>query len=609
MTQTVNIGSAGGFLGDTTAAAPQLIATGTLDYLVLDYLAEVTMSILTKARARDASAGYAHDFTDWIWKENIGEIARQGIKVVTNAGGVNPRGCRERMEQIATEAGMDLKIAVVEGDDLMDHIPAIHAKSMSEMYSGEAMPDPERISSANAYLGGKPIAEALALGADVVITGRVVDSALALGPLMHEFGWAGTDYDMMSAGSLVGHIIECGAQCCGGLFTDWQDVDDWAHVGYPIAECHADGSFVVTKPEGSGGLISVGTVSEQMLYEIGDPQAYLLPDVACDWTEVKIEQEGPDRVRVSGARGRPPTSTYKVCATFQDGYRAFGVLPIVGIDAYAKAERQAEAIIERTEEMLRDKNLGPYRATHVETLGAEATYGDHARMHDTREVVCKIGVEHEDRAALDVFARELHAPMTSMMVGNTGWFGGRPRSSPIVRLFSFAIDKAGLPVTVDLDGATHDVVINLSGGFDLDAIPRPGGEEPTPSGDMAAVRLIELAWGRSGDKGNKFNVGIIARRPEYLPWIRAVLTEDAVQAWFAHEFRGAQNPRVERFDVPGINALNFLAHEALGGGGMATMRLDPLGKGKAQQLLEMEIPVPSILLAKNCTKAPAESGL
>ena len=593
MSKIVRIGSAGGFLGDSSVAAPQLIKGGELDYLVLDYLAEMTMSFLAKAHAKNPDGGFAHDFTDWVWKDNVREIARQGIKLVTNAGGVNPRACRARMEQLAAEAGVSLKIAIVEGDNILDQIPELAVSGIAEMYSGEAFPPPPRIASANAYLGGRPIAEALARGADVVITGRVVDSALVLGPLMHEFGWADTDYDMMSAGSLAGHLLECGAQATGGLFTDWEEVEDWAHIGYPIAECSADGSFVMTKVEGTGGLVSVGTISEQTLYEIGDPQAYLLPDVACDWTEVTIEQAGENRVRVSGARGRAPTSTFKVCATFEDGYRCIGILPVVGMNAAAKAERQAAALIERTEEMLRARNWGPYRATNVESLGAESTYGAHARTRDVREVISKISVEHENRDALELFAREITAPMTSMMVGNTGWHGGRPSVTKVVRLFSFALDKSRVRVAIDLDGRTETVAITTSGGFDPRSIVRPlVADAPSPGKDAVRVRLVDIAWGRSGDKGDKFNVGIIARRPEFLPWIRAALTEDVVRDWFAHEFRGAANPRVERFELPGMHALNFLCHEALGGGGMATLRLDQLAKGKAQQLLEIAVRIP-----------------
>jgi hypothetical protein len=410
---------------------------------------------------------------------------------------------------------------------------------------------------------------------------------------MHEFGWADTDYDMMSAGSLAGHLLECGAQATGGLFTDWEQVEDWAHIGYPIAECQADGSFVMTKVPGTGGLVTVGTISEQALYEVGDPQAYLLPDVACDWTQVEIEQEGKDRVRVSGAKGRAPTSTFKVCTTFEDGYRSIGILPILGMNAAAKAERQAAALIERMEEMLRDRNMGPFRAVNIEILGAESTYGAHARMRDAREVISKISVEHTDKHACALFAREITAPMTSMMVGNTGWHGGRPDVNKVVRLFSFALPKDRVKVSIDLGGKTEPVAITTAGGFDPAAIERPAAADaPVLGKDAVRVRLVDIAWGRSGDKGDKFNVGIIARRPEFLPYIRAALTEDVVKDWFAHEFRGAVNPRVERFDVPGMNALNFLCHEALGGGGMATLRLDQLAKGKAQQLLEIAVRIP-----------------
>jgi hypothetical protein len=473
MDKIVRIGGAGGFLGDSSIAAPQLIEKGNVDYLIFDYLAEVTMSILTKAKAKDPTAGYARDFTDWVWRDNVRALADKGIKLATNAGGVNPRACRARMEELATEAGVSLKIAIVEGDGLMDRVPELATEQPVEMYSGESFPDHDAITSANAYLGARPVAEAFAKGADVVITGRVVDSALTLGILEYEFGWQDTDYDLMSAGSLAGHINECGAQCTGGLFTDWEDVPDWAHIGYPVLECHADGSFVVSKPPKTGGLVSVGTVAEQMLYEVGDPQAYLLPDVACDFSQVQMEEVGNNRVKVSGAKGYAPTTTYKVCATFLDGYRAVGISPVVGRDAAAKATRQANAIIERTQELLRDRNYAPWRATHVEALGAEATYGVHARTGETREVVGKVTVEHDDRAALDVFTREFYSPMTSMSVGTTGWPSGRPTISPIIRLFSLPIEKDRLNVSINIDDQDYPVEIAPTPGFDLDDVARP----------------------------------------------------------------------------------------------------------------------------------------
>jgi hypothetical protein len=604
--KVVRIGGASAFLGDSSIAVPQLVRSGQVDYIVLDYLAEVTMSYLARAKARRPEAGYAADFVEMM-AENIRDIAHHKVKVIADAGGVNPEACRAAVARVAEEAGINLKIAVVAGDDLMPRLEEIRAKGFHEMFSGE--PFPQKLMSMNAYLGGVPIARALALGADVVITGRVVDSALTLGPLIHEFGWALDDWDKLAQGSLAGHINECGAQATGGLHTDWADVPDWANIGYPILECRADGSFIVTKPKGTGGLVTPATVGEQLLYEVGDPQAYLLPDVACDFAQVRITQAGSDRVLVEGAKGRPPTATYKVCATHHQGWRGIAVLPVVGMDARAKAVRQAEAVIERTRRMLRERNLGDYSQVVIEPLGAEATYGAHARAGAaaSREVICKIAVEHEDKRGVEIFTREVNSPMTSMSPGSTGWFGGKPATMPVVKLFSFAYPKRDVTVTVSIDGKTERVQIPTEGGFEAAKIERPQVAPPAARPrDTVEVPLIRLAWGRSGDKGDKFNVGLIARKPDYLPWIRAALTEQAVRDWFAHCFAGAKAPRVERFDLPGLDALNFLCHEALGGGGTASLRLDPLAKGMAQQLLEFPVPVPrELALRDGLTEARA----
>ena len=595
--KVVRIGGASAFLGDSSIAVPQLVRSGQVDYIVLDYLAEVTMSYLARAKARRPEFGYAADFVEMM-AENIRDIAHHKVKVVADAGGVNPEACGAAIARVADEAGVKLKIAVVAGDDLMPRLDEIRGRGFSEMFSNEAFP--AKLMSMNAYLGGAPIARALALGADVVITGRVVDSALTLGPLIHEFGWRMDEFDKLAQGSLAGHINECGAQATGGLHTDWESVPDWANIGYPILECRADGSFVVTKPKGTGGLVTPATVGEQLLYEVGDPQAYLLPDVACDFAQVKITQAGPDRVLVQGAKGRPPTATYKVCATHHQGWRGIAVLPVIGIDARTKAQRQAEAVIERTRRMLRERNLGDYSQVVIEPLGAEATYGAHGRTGGTREVVCKIAVEHEDKRGVDIFAREVNSPMTSMSPGSTGWFGGKPATMPVVKLFSFAYPKAEMTATVAVDGRAENFAVPVEGGFDPKTIERPKvAATPAKPQDSVEVPLIRLAWGRSGDKGDKFNVGLIARKPDYLPWIRAALSEEAVQTWFAHCFAGAKAPRVERFELPGFDALNFLCHEALGGGGTASLRLDPLAKGMAQQLLEFPVPVPRELAVRD----------
>jgi hypothetical protein len=600
MVKIVRIGGAGGFLGDSSVAAPQLLKGGRLDYMILDYLAEATMSALGQLKAARPDQGYARDFTEWVWKDNLHELKVQGVKIVTNAGGLNPRACRARMEELAAAAGLSFKIAVVEGDDLMGRLDDLSSRGLTEMFTDAAFPDPKRVFTANAYFGGGPIAQALAAGADMVITGRVVDSALALGPLMHEFGWTESDHDLLSAGSLAGHVIECGAQATGGLFTDWEDVPDWAHIGYPVIECHADGSFVVTKPPGTGGLVSPAAVAEQILYEVGDPQGYALPDVVCDFTQVRVEAVGEDRVRVTGAKGYPPSGSYKVCITFEDGYRFIGAMPVVGRDAARKAERQAQAVLERLSEMLRGRNLPAIRDQRIELLGAEASYGAQARpeARAAREVVARVGVEHESSEALGLLAREFASPTTSMSVGSTGWFGGAPTITPVARVYSVLTPRTEVPAVVSLGEQQFEVRAEPPRrAFDPAQVARPTVPEAlTADGELVRRPLIDLAWARSGDKGDAFNIGVIARKPEYLPWIRRALSPEAVQAFFAHEFEGAKAPKVLRYELPGLQAINLHCIQALGGGQFSSLRLDPLAKGKAQQLLDMEIEVPAELV-------------
>ncbi len=593
MDKTVRIGGASGFWGDSSVGAPQLVAGGAIDYLVFDYLAETTMAILAAARAKQPERGYATDFVDVAMKQVLPQVMRHRIKVVSNAGGIHPHGCAQALRALAASLGLSPRIAVVEGDDVAALLPALREAGVRDMFTGE--PLPARVLSANAYLGAFPVARALAAGADIVITGRGVDSAVTLGPLIHEFGWSPLDYDRLAGGSLAGHVIECGCQATGGLFTDWDQVPDWAHIGYPIVECTADGAFELTKPPGTGGLVRAACVAEQMLYEIGDPGAYRLPDVACDFRQVRIEQAGGDRVRVTGARGRAPGMHYKVSATRPDGYRCAGSLVIVGIDAAAKARRTADAILARTRALLAEAGLGDYTATHVELLGNESLYGPHSRAPAAREVMVRIVADHPDKRALELFAREIAPAGTSWSPGTTLPAGGRPSPSPLLKSFSFLLDKRQVPVRVVLDGQVLpvDLVVQEEGPAP-EPLPAPPSWRDPPGQALVEVPLVRLAWARSGDKGDLSNIGVIARRPEWWPLLWDRLTPAVVQAHFVHLVQGP----VERFHLPGIHAMNFLLQGALAGGGPGSPRFDPLGKGFAQILLDLPVWVPAPVAAQ-----------
>ena len=581
----VSIGCSSGFWGDSGYAAAQLVKSGMIDYLVSDYLAEITMSLLARVRAKNPDGGYPPDFVETL-APLLPEIRERGIRVVSNAGGVNPRACRQALEAAAEKLGIDLRVAVVEGDDLMPRLDEIQASAPREMFTGEVLPT--RLVSCNAYLGAKGIALALDAGADVVLTGRCVDSAVTLGILMHEFHWTESDYDLLAAGSLAGHVIECGPQCTGGIFTDWADVPGWDDMGYPIVECSSDGSFVVTKPHGTGGLVTKATVAEQIVYEIGDPANYVLPDVVCDFSEIKLEQLGQDRVLVSNARGRAPTTTYKVSATWADGWRVIGTMMVAGRDAAAKARRMGAAIVERTGKFNRAAGRGDYSEVSIEVIGAEDTYGAEGRFQATaREVILKIGLRHDDKAALELFAKEMTQAGVAMAQGTTGLFGGRPTPSPVVRLFSFLVEKTRVPATVEIDGQVTSV--EIAKGEVLIPLSAPQPPSVALEGETLEVPLIALAWGRSGDKGNDSNIGIIARRAEFLPVLRSELSTQRIAAFFAHYLKG----EVLRWELPGLNALNFLLKGALGGGGIASLRYDPQGKSWAQMLMDLPIRVPA----------------
>lgn len=592
--RVVKIGCASGFWGDTNTAAFQLVHLTDINYLVFDYLSEITMSIMAKAKMVEPKHGYALDFVSRVMAPLLKKIAEKKIKVISNAGGVNPLACRDALQKIIKEYGLDLKVAVVLGDDLLAKHEQLKQQNIQEMFSGEALP--EQVASSNAYLGAVAIHNALSLGADIVITGRVVDSAVVLAPLLHEYQWSLDDYDKLAQGSLAGHVIECGAQCTGGNFTDWQLVKSFDNMGFPVVEVSEDGSFVVTKPKGTGGLVSTATVAEQIVYEIGNPQAYLLPDVIADFSQVHLEQVGEHRVRVTGATGQGSTAQYKVSATYPDGYRVLVSFLIAGREAPQKAQVIADAILTKCERVLAMRSVPPFSEKSVEILGIESTYGAHAQALNSREVVVKIAVKHIFKEACMFFASEIAQASTGMAPALAGIVGGRPKASPVIKLFSFLVDKNQIKVEIDFEGKRYPVEVPQ--GVSTEQLPTlTAGKNAVYQGDEIEVPLIEIAHARSGDKGNHSNIGVIARKADYLPWIRAALTEQAVANYMKHVL-DAEKGRVIRYELPGLNALNFILENALGGGGVASLRIDPQGKAFAQQLLDMPVKVPAHLLEK-----------
>nr|WP_286193724.1 acyclic terpene utilization AtuA family protein [Tropicibacter sp. R16_0] len=584
----MKIGGASGFWGEAQHATAQLLRVPDLDVLVYDYLAEVTMSIMARARLKDPDKGYAGDFVSDAMGRNLSEIAEKGVKVLSNAGGVNPVACATALRAKIAEAGLSLRVAVVEGDDLLPR--AADFAGQTEMFSSAPMPPVDKIASMNAYIGASPIVAALQAGADIVITGRCVDSALTLAACMHHYGWQAGDHDLLAAGSLAGHLLECGPQVTGGNFTDWELSGDIAKIGYPVAEIEADGAMILTKPEGTTGCVTPATCAEQMLYEIGDPSAYLLPDVACDFTQVVMQQEGPDRVRVTGTKGQAPTGQLKVSATWADGFRAGLTFLVNGRDARAKAQAFAQAGLDRARAVLSKMKAPDYREVSFEAFGGKPGEGDY------EEISFKAAVHHDDARAVGLFLKELTGAALATPPGlHIFTAGGRPRPSPVVALFSFLVPAAELSYRISLDG---EAVAYETPNLPLTHLPDAkvaAPPAPDTSAEMTERRLEDLAWARSGDKGDKANIGVIARHPAYLPYIWAALSTDVIAARFADYLKGG----IDRYHLPGTHSMNILLHEVLGGGGVASLRNDAQGKSYAQILLATPVQIPAGLIVNS----------
>ena len=452
MKQVVRVAAGQGFWGDWLEAPRRQVEGGQVDYLMLDYLAEVTMSILQKQKERDPKMGYARDFIGAM-ESVLTAVVERGVRVIANAGGVNPVACADAVRELAKSKGVGgkVKIGVVTGDDLLPRLDDLISRghALANMDTGAPLSDVrDRVLSANAYIGSTPIVEALGKGAHVVVTGRSTDTALTMAPLRFEFGWAPDDWNKMAAGIVAGHIIECGAQCSGGnCLIDWQTIPDLANVGYPIVNAKPDGTFEISKHEGTGGRISVPTVTEQLVYEMGDPNSYITPDVIADFTSIKLEQAGPNRVRVYGIAGRPATDKLKVSIAYRSGFKAVGTLVYSWPDALEKAQLADRVLRERLD------RLGlKFDKVMTEFVGVSSTHGPLAGAPnaDIPEVQLRFGVRGENKAAVERFTRELAPLVLNGPPSVTGFAGGRPKVEEIVAYWPALIDKTEVQTAVEV---------------------------------------------------------------------------------------------------------------------------------------------------------------
>ncbi len=586
--RTVRVGNAGGYWGDDLGAMQRQLRQGRLDYLTQDFLAEITMSILQKQKVRRAELGYASDFLDQL-RQCMPDLGSSSTRIISNAGGINPLGCAEQVARLARQAGLAMQVAVVEGDDLMNRLDELLAAGhlLANMETGQPLSSiRDRIESANAYLGTAPVVEALRTGARIVVTGRVTDTGITAAPPTFEFGWDLDDWDLQAAAVVAGHILECGAQATGGNLTDWEAVPSFANIGYPIAEFRADGSFLVTKAPGSGGIVNRQSVASQLVYEMGDPRCYITPDVVADFSTIELEESGPDQITISGVKGSARPDSLKVSISYQDGYKAHGTMIVSRPSAVAKCRTMAETFWTR---------LGlEFEETCTELVGFNACHVHQAPPVDPPEVLLRLGVRDPDAGKVEEFAK-LFTSLILNTVSGVAIVGARPKVQSVVAYWPCLIPASEVtPVVTPLESRKQFAVpwrpAPESGESVVGQPPRPAGGAP-PSLDSAALESVPLSricYGRSGDKGDTCNIGLVARNSGAYQWMCQHLTAELVKEFFGEICRGS----VERFEIPNLLALNFLLHESLGGGGTVSLRIDPQGKTLADALLQMPVEVP-----------------
>jgi len=584
----VIIANASGFWGDEAAAVVRQVRGGPIDYLTMDYLAEITMIILARQKAKNENLGYARDFIGHC-ASVLDEIAARDITVIANAGGINPGACARALEALIEQRGLDLPVAIVDGDDLMPTLSELIAAGVDfrHLETGEPLGDlAARVNAANAYVGARPIVRALERGARIVVTGRTYDAASVVAPIVHELGWDWQDWDRLATALLAGHLIECGAQVTGGNYTRWREVPSFDDIGYPIVEVAADGSFVLTKHPGTGGLVSARTATEQILYEIGDPRAYCSPDVVADFTSFRLVDDGADRVRVSGVRGKPPTPYLKVSMTYEAGFKLSCSVVVSGPDAVAKAEKMAEIYWSR----VATDELSERRTDLVGYSGCWGASGSPDCAPN--EVLLRFGARADEPTPLEKMAKALAGIALAGPPGICG-AGGRPQVSPAYGYWPALIAREHVEARCFLAGRSEPfpcaegLCQPLATSADEPAlVANPAPRQPV------RVPLARVAYARSGDKGDTCNVGVAALRPELYGELLRELTAERVGAYFGSTVHGT----VTRYRLDNLQAMNFVMRRALDGGGTVSLQLDTQGKTVSQGLLNMHVDIERDLL-------------
>lgn len=596
MKNKLRIANAGGFWGDDLSAFRRQLEGGELDYITMDFLAEITMSILRKQQLRNPELGYVTDFIDQI-EENAELIKERNVKVITNAGGINPGKCGAIITEILKRKNINLNVAVVDGDNIADDLSEYYPQkeSFENLETKEKFEKIQsRVQSANVYLGIPPIVKALELGADIIVCGRVTDTSITIAPMVYEFGWALNDWDKIASGLIAGHIIECGAQSAGGNFTDWQLITKWDNFGYPIVEVFPDSSFVVTKHENTGGIVTIDTVREQLVYEMGDPSFYISPDVIANFLTIHLAADGENRVKVWGIKGQPSTNTFKVSMAYEDGFSASGTIIISGDDALQKAKIFADAFWTRI-------NL-EFEKTNTEFIGYNACQKSMVEEIEPNEVLLKLSVYDNNKNKLIEFSKGI-APLILSGPPGVAVTGGRPRIQNVMSYWPSLISKKLISAGVALLNQNGEIekteTVESLTGYEQNPVKveTADGEskpvESNPSNDeMITVKLRKICLARSGDKGDVSNIGVLARSEGIYHYIREILTTKYIKGLFKDFCRG----KVIRYEMDNLLALNFLLEESLDGGGTKSLMIDAQGKTFASALLNQELSVPQKLL-------------